>query len=164
MALQTGKFHLKTGGKQTPLVKAGGVKQLALSIRRMEDKELSAEMRKVSKAAAERVVPFAKARTPVGTTGNLRKSIKATATRSQGRIQAGNKRTGKAGVSYSRAVHSGKYFKSTGRRTKGQPFIKDAIPKAWPGIVREYTEGMNRIADAFNAKHGAHRVKGRFKG
>ena len=38
-----------------PLVKAGGVKQLALSIRRVADKELSEKMRKASLLAAEAV-------------------------------------------------------------------------------------------------------------
>ena len=59
-------------GKNTPLVRAGGVRQLALSIRRVNDKELSAKMREASKKAAEEIVPFVKKRVPVGNTGNSR--------------------------------------------------------------------------------------------
>ena len=86
MAVQTKKYLSGTGmkgKKQTPLVMAGGVRQLALSIRRVNDKELSKEMREAAKAAAEKIVPFAKRKAPLGDTGKLRKSIKASATRSQ---------------------------------------------------------------------------------
>ena len=151
-------------GKNTPLVRAGGVRQLALSIRRVNDKELSAKMREASKKAAEEIVPFVKKRVPVGNTGNLKKSIKATATRSQGRINAGNKRkSARTGVPYARAVHSGRYVPSTGKRTKGQPYITKAIPEAWPRLVKEYVQAMNKIAKEFNKKHGVDQVKGAFK-
>ena len=167
MAVQTKKYlsgQGMGGKKQTPLIMAGGVRQLALSIRRVNDKELSKEMREASKAAAEKIVPFAKRKAPVGDTGKLRKSIKASATRSQGRIMAGNNRkAGPAAVPYARAVHSGRYIPSTGARTKGQPFIKKAVPEAWPSLVKEYEAAMNRIAKEFNKKPGVHQMKGAFK-
>ena len=70
-------------GKNTPLVRAGGVRQLALSIRRVNDKELSAKMREASKKAAEEIVPSSRSESQWETL-EPKKSIKATATGSQG--------------------------------------------------------------------------------
>ena len=143
-----------------PLVLAGGAKALAMSIRRMADKELSAEMKAASKAAAETIVPYAKRRAPV-ISGKLRDSIKADATRSQARVKAGSP----SRVPYARAVHSGRYVsqRTKGFRTKPQPFLREAIPEAWPELVKAYTKGLNRIAKKFEKKHGAHKVTGRFR-
>ena len=148
----------------TPLVRAGGVKNLAMSIRRVADKELSEKMRVASKEAAEVIADTAKTLVPRGDTKKLLGSIRASATRSQGRINAGNKyKDTRRGVPYARAVHSGRYDKATGTRTKGQPYIKKAIPKAWPRLVAKYEAAMNEIAKEFSKKHGADQVKGKFK-
>ena len=144
--------------KNEPLVRAGGVAALATSLRKIGDTELSAEMKAVTKAAAEKVVPYAKKRAPVRT-GKLRGSIKATGTRRYARIKAGTEKK----VPYARAIHSGRYIESTGSRTKGAPFIRKAIPEAWPEIIEVFVKGMNRIAKDFEKKHGASRVVGRYK-
>ena len=153
----------KSKGSDTPLVQAGGVKTLAMSIRRVADKELSEKMRTASKEAAEVVASTAKGMVPRGDTKKLLGSIKASATRSQGRIHAGNKYKDRRGVPYARAVHTGRYFKTTGTRTKGQPFIRKAVPKAWPRLVDRYEASLNEIAKEFKRKHGANIVKGRYK-
>lgn len=156
---------VKFTGKATPLVEAGGIKALSQSIRKIGDKELGKEMKAASKEAAEKIVPYAKRRAPVGVgtrnPGALKRSIKADATRSIAKIKAGSAKK----VPYARAVHSGKYVsnRTRGYRTKGQPFLREAIPEAWPELVRAYEDGMNRIADRFFRKHGAHRVVGRYK-
>jgi len=146
-----------------PLVRAGGTKQLALSIRRVADKELSEAMRKASLFAAEAVAGTARGMAPRGDTGKLVKTIKATATRSQGRINAGNKYKDRRGVPYARAVHSGRFNKATGQRTKGNPFIRKAVPKAWSRVVDRYTEQMNAIAKEFSRKHGVDQMKGKYR-
>ena len=153
----------KSKGSDTPLVQAGGVKALAGSIRRVADKELSEKMRKASLEAAEVVSATAKGLVPRGDTKKLLGSIRASATRSQGRIHAGNKYKDRRGVPYARAVHTGRYFKTTGTRTKGQPFIRKAVPKAWPRLVDRYEASLNEIAKEFKRKHGANIVKGRYK-
>ena len=150
---------VKFSGKSTPRVMAGGAKALAMSLRRLGDKELSDEMRAASKAAAETIVPYAKRRAPVQT-GKLQASIKADATRSIAKIKAGSPTR----VPYARAVHSGRYVsqRSRGFRTKPQPFIRKAIPESWPQLVDKYEKGLNNVAKKFAKKHGAHRVTGRF--
>ena len=153
----------KSKGSDTPLVQAGGVKTLAMSIRKVADKELSEKMRVASKEAAEVVAGTARGLVPRGDTKKLLGSIKASATRSQGRIHAGNKYKDRRGVPYARAVHTGRYFKTTGTRTKGQPFIRKAVPKAWPRLVQKYEASLNEIAKEFKRKHGANIVKGRYK-
>ena len=145
--------------KNEPLMRAGGVAALATSLRKIGDDELSAEMKAVTKAAAEKILPYAKKRVPKGATGRLERSLKAEGTRRYARIKAGSAKR----VPYARAIHSGRYIESTGRRTKGTPFIRKAIPEAWPQIVDEFVKGMNRIAKKFEKKHGASRVVGRYR-
>lgn len=153
-----------SGKDNSPLMLAGGAKELALSLRRLGDKELSDEMRAASKAAAQTIVPYARRRAPVGvgtkSPGSLRDSIKADSTRSMARIKAGSPKR----VPYARAIHSGRYVgnRTRGFRTKGNPFLRKAIPEAWPELVDAYEKGLNRVAKKFEKKHGAHRATGRF--
>ena len=147
------------GNVNKPLMLAGGVSRMASSLRRLGDEELSKEMKAVSKAAAQKIVPFAKMQVPVGPTGRLRDTIKADATRRYGRIKAGTP----GRVPYARWVHRGGYFPWSGTRTKATPFLTIAIRKAYPYISDDYIKGMNKIAKKFAAKHGGHRAVGGFK-
>ena len=145
--------------KPKALIEAGGIRTLSRSIRIMADKELGDEMRAASKAAAEKIVPYAKEKVPVGATGRLKASIKADATRSRAIIKAGTPTR----VKYASAVHRGRVMKR-GRRTKHTKYLSEAIPKAWPEMVKEYVDAMDRIAKKFTAKHGVSRVYGRYGG
>ena len=145
--------------KPKALIEAGGIKTLARSMRLIEDKELSDEMRAASKAAAEKIVPYAKAAVPVGVTGRLRESIKADATRSRALIKAGTPTR----VPYAYAVHRGRAMKR-GKHTKRTRYLSEAIPKAWPEMVKEYVDAMDSIAKKFTKKHGVSRVYGRYGG
>ena len=144
--------------KPKALIEAGGIRTLARSLRILEDKELSDEMRAASKAAAEKIVPYAKAAVPVGATGRLKASIKADATRSRAIIKAGTPTR----VKYASAVHRGRYIKSSGKRTRATKYLSTTIPKAWPEMVKEYVQAMDKIAKKFNKKHGVSRVYGKF--
>jgi len=146
-------------GRQTDqLMRAGGISGLATSLRKIGDVELSKEMKAVTKAAAEKIVPHAKRAVPVQT-GKLRDSIKAEGTRRYARIKAGTA----SKVPYARAIHTGRYIPATGERTKGTPYLRSSIPKAYPEIVDEFVKGMNRISKKFRQKHGTDRVVGRYK-
>ena len=123
----------------------------------MADEELSKAMIAASKEAAEKIIPYSKAMVPV-ISGRLKKSIKASATRSRARVTAGSK----VRVPYAVWVHGGRYFPSTGKRTKHTKFLSDAIPKAYPEIIDAYVDQMNEIAKRFRRKHGAHQAKGRY--
>ena len=146
--------------KPKALMRVGGISTMAKSLRLLEDKELSDEMRAASKAAAEKIVPYAKAAVPAKT-GALRASIKADATRRYGRIIAGTPTK----VDYARLVHRGHFMGSGGRGRKypGVKYLSKSIPKAFPQIIDEYVKSMNRIAKAFEKKHGVSRVYGRYK-
>ena len=143
--------------KPKALMRVGGISSMARSLRLLEDKELGDEMKAASLEAARKVIPYSQAMVPV-TTGALRRSIKASATRSRARITAGSPTR----VPYAQWVHGGKYQKSTGKRTKATPYIRKAIPKAFPEIIDAYVAAMDRIAKSFYRKHGAHRVQGRY--
>ena len=146
-------------GRNDPLMRVGGIGSLAMSLRRMGDEELSKEMREASLAAAEKIVPFAKKRVPVRT-GALRDSIEAKATRRHGLIYAGRLVKTKP---YAYLIHAG--FNRGGRQGRyvGKRYISKAVPEAWPLIIDEYVRAMNRIAKAFEKKHGVARVYGGFK-
>ena len=139
-------------------MRAGGISALATSLRKIGDEELSKEMKTVTKAAAEKILPYAKKRVPVQT-GKLRDSIKAEGARRYARIKAGTA----SKVPYARAIHTGRYIPATGERTKGSPYLRSSIPKAYPEIVDEFVKGMNRISKKFRQKHGTDRVVGRYK-
>jgi len=142
------------------LIEAGGVRGIANSLRRMGDEELSKEMKAVSLEAATLVANQAKREVPVGPSGgNLKKTIKPEATRRYARIRAGTP----SKVPYARAVHSGRYFPVSGVRTKGNPYIKRAIPLVYKEVVDVFVEGMNRIAKEFEKKHGVARYTGSYK-
>jgi len=147
---------IKIGRSKEPLLRVGGIGAMATSLRKIGDVELRKEMKTVSKAAAEKIVPYAKARVPVDS-GVLQRSIKSGATARYGKIIAGTP----SKVSYARAVHSG-YGKGR-KRIKGTPFIREAIPEAWGEIKDEYIKGMNRIAKRFEKVHGVSRVYGRYR-
>jgi len=144
--------------KPKALLEAGGIRALSRSIRIVVDKELGDEMRAASKAAAEKIVPHAKKAVPVGATGRLRETIKADATRSRAIIKAGTP----GRVPYASAVHRGRYIKSSGKRTRATKYLSTTIPKAWPEMVKEYVQAMDKIAKKFNKKHGVSRVYGKF--
>ena len=146
------------GDVNEPLLLAGGVRSLAMSLRKVADTELSKQMRLVNKKAADEIVPIAKRMVPVRS-GKLRGSIGSQATRTTARVKAGSK----ARVPYARRIHSGYFHQTTGRRVKGRPFIKDAIPVAWPKIRKEYIKGMNKVSSDFRKKHGGHIAVGRFR-
>ncbi len=148
----------RKGRANEPLMRVGGIGSLAMSIRKIGDTELGDEMKKASLEAAQKIVPFAKAMVPVRS-GALQKTIKAGATRRSGRIEAGTP----SRVPYARAIHSGRFYPSTGTRSRSTKFISKAIPMAWPLIIDDYVKAMNRIAVRFERKHGVARVYGGFK-
>lgn len=132
---------------------ASSLQNLARDPGSATDNELDAKMRAASKAAAEAIVPAAKAAVPV-ISGALQRSIKTDATRRYGRIIAGTP----ARVPYAQWVHGGRYQKSTRKRTKATPFISKVIPKVFPEIIEEYVKAMNSIAKEFQKKHGVDRI------
>ncbi len=132
-------------------MRVGGISQLATSLRKLGDTELSEEMKAASKQAASHIVPIAKRMVPVDT-GTLQSKIKADATRRYAIIQAGTATQAK----YAYRRHRG------WGRVKGVPYIRDAITQGFPEIVKEYVKAMNRLAVKFEKKHGICRVYGRY--
>ncbi len=146
--------------KAKALLQVGGVHGMASSLQNLArdpgsatDNELDRKMKAASKAAAEKIVPYAKAAVPVRT-GSLQRTIKADATRRYGRIIAGTPTR----VPYALAVHRGRYIEGSKKRTKATRFLSSVIPKAFPEIIDEYVKAMNSIAKEFQKKHGVDRI------
>ena len=146
------------GKSADPLIRVGGIGSLAMSLRKIADEELSAEMIAASTEAAAKIVPHAKDLVPVNT-GALRNTIKVgRSTRRYGRVEAGTK----ARVPYAYAVHRGRKLAS-GKISKATPYLSQAVKRAFPEIVKEYVEAMNKIAIKFEKTYGVSRVYGRYK-
>jgi len=144
--------------KAKALLQVGGVHGMASSLQNLAregqgDTDLDRKMKAASKAAAEKIVPYAKAAAPVRT-GSLQRTIKADATRRYGRIIAGTPTR----VPYALAVHRGRDIPGSRKRTKATKFLSAVIPKAFPEIVDEYVKAMNEIAKEFQRKHGVDRI------
>ena len=146
-------------GRQTKaLMQVGGIRGMASSLQNLAregagDTELDKKMRAASKAAAEAIVPAAKAAVPV-ISGALQRSIKADATRRYGRIIAGTP----ARTPYALAVHRGTYRPGSKVRTRATKYLSSVIPKVFPQIIDEYVKAMNSIAKEFQKKHGVDRI------
>ena len=144
--------------KAKALIQVGGVQGMARALQNlaregMGDTELDNKMRAASKAAAEAIVPFAKAAVPVRT-GALQRTIKADAPRRYGRIIAGTPPR----VPCALAVRRGVALPGTRKRTRFTKYLSKSVPKAWPQIVDEYVKAMNEIAKEFQKKHGVDRI------
>ena len=139
--------------KPQALIQAGGIRALSRSIRIMVDKDLGDEMRAASRAAAEKIVPYAKAAVPV-ISGALQRTIKSGATRRYGRIIAGTP----GRVPYALAVHRGTYRRGSKARTRATKYLSSVIPKVFPQIIDEYVKAMNSIAKEFQKKPGVDRI------
>ena len=143
-------------------MQVGGIRGMASSLQNLArdpnqatDNELDAKMRAASKAAAEKIVPHAKAAVPV-ISGALKRSIRAdTPTRRYARIKAGTA----ARTPYALAVHRGTYRPGSKVRTKATKYLSSVIPKVWPQIVDEYVKAMNEIAKEFQKRHGVDRIQ-----
>ena len=144
------------GRQSKALIEVGGIRGMATSLQNLArsdagaDSDLDKKMKAATKAAAEKLVPYAKRAVP-SRTGKLKETIRAEGTRRFARIKAGTPKK----VPYARSVHSGRYFASSGKRTKGTPYIRRSIPQAFPEIIDEFVSAMNAVAKEFNRKYGA---------
>ena len=139
-------------------MQVGGIRGMASSLQNLAregagDTELDKKMKAASKAAAEAIVPAAKAAVPV-ISGALQRSIKSDATRRYGRIIAGTPTR----TPYALAVHRGTYRKGSRVRTRATKYLSSVIPKGFPEIIDEYVKAMNSIAKEFQKKHGVDRI------
>ena len=146
------------GRQSKALMQVGGIRGMASSLQTLAragqgDTELDKKMKAASKAAAEAIVPAAKAAVPV-ISGALQRTIKSDATRRYGRIIAGTP----GRVPYALAVHRGTYRRGSKVRTRATKYLSSVIPKVFPEIIDEYVKAMNSIAREFQKKHGVDRI------
>lgn len=88
------------------------------------------DLTKINRAAAEDVARAARDRAPV-LTGRLRKSVRASATKTRGTVSAGSK-----AVPYAGPIH----FGWPARNIEAQPFIYDALDARRDEVVGKYRE------------------------
>jgi hypothetical protein len=115
-----------------PRVEVTGAKELRRALKHMgaDMKDLT----RINRAAAEDVAKHARDRAP-RRSGRLAKSVKARATRSAGRVQAGSRL-----VPYAGPIHFGWHR----RHISPQPFIYDALDERRSEVVDLYEK---RVAE-----------------
>jgi hypothetical protein len=96
------------------------------------------DLREIHLAAAKIVEEVARERVPVRT-GRLRRTIKASATRTRGVVSAGRNGI----VPYAGPIH----FGWPARNIEPQPFIYDALDARKDQIVRQYEERVGQLVE-----------------
>jgi HK97 gp10 family phage protein len=127
-------------------VEVEGARELQARIRELGDAGLRKELRDANKSVAQIVVDAALPNVPVGKTGNLQRSVKASGTQTSAYGKAGSP----ARVPYAAAIHWG-----TGPRPgtrgphniTGRPFLWDAADQTINRAVREYEDAIQDLLD-----------------
>ena len=95
------------------------------------------DLKTANRNAADTVVSAAKPATPYKD-GYLQASVRATATKREGRIRAGNNRTSKTGVPYANPIHWG----WPSRKIKANPWLLQAARKTEPQWLIAYKAAL----------------------
>lgn len=123
-------------------------------IRDLGDTELRKQLKDANKSVAQMVVDAALPNVPIGKTGNLQRSVKASATQTAAYGKAGSP----ARVPYAAAIHwgegAGNINHTTGatvgrpaRNIRGRPFLWDAADRTINRAVREYEDQIQDLID-----------------
>lgn len=142
-----------------PVVVIEGADALAREFRRIADKDLQKMLRIANKKSADVVVQKALPNVPVGATGRLKASVRATGSQRFGEARAGN-----AQVAYAAAIHwgrgnlntnfkTGKYAKAQrGGPIKGRPFLTDAADGSVDAVTAIYTVEIGKVLATIQSK------------
>lgn len=138
-------------------IQVEGLRELSKALRNLEDKELPKQLRLANKKAAEVVAQEAKTRVPVRT-GNLQRSIKATASRTSASVKMGSAKVPYAGwIEFGGSIK----FKTrdavlTREVVKGGRYIRPSAQDKHLTIMAIYEREVNEVIGRFN--HGSIQV------
>lgn len=136
--------------KEYSSIKIEGLKDVRKRLRATGD-DLH-ELRDLHRDIAKRIATEAKARAPVGATGNLRKSVRGSGSKTMATVRMGNKR-----VPYANAIHWGRRMwpsltaePKPPRRPFWAPiprraFIYDTIQENARRVEKQYEEFIQRV-------------------
>lgn len=138
----------RTGASRVDAVRieVTGAAELRKALRRMGADVK--DMTKIHREMADKVAGEARGRAPRAT-GNLARSVKASATQKVARVQAGNNRKKVKGrrdsnsVPYAGPIHFG-WFR---RNIDPQPFIYDALDRRRDEVVRRYERHVGELVE-----------------
>ena len=119
-------------------LKIEGLREVQAALRGVSDTAKN-EMKATHLKAAQVIVPLARQLAPVRT-GRLAASLKATATRTSGRVRAGS-----AAVPYAGPIH----FGWPARNIKPQPFVYEALDPRRDEVLNIYEARMAQIIDKY---------------
>ena len=131
-----------------------GAQQLSRALRQFGDKEITKELRKSNRLAAQLVRDEARKRVPVDS-GALQGTIRSAGTRTIARIRVGRAKATKTKgvVNYAWLVHRGHVLPGGGRYA-GVPYLRDAISDTWDEVLAAYEKGLRDAARRANLKYG----------
>lgn len=120
-----------------PGIKILGLKALARQLTEISE-ELPLELKALNLVAAKDIARAAKDRTPVGETGALQDSIRASATLTRGTVSAGG-----AGVPYAGVIHFGWPRHNIARA----PFLFEALDNRRAAVFATYDAGVKALVE-----------------
>lgn len=119
-------------------LKIEGLREVQAALRGVSDTAKN-EMKATHLQAAKIIVPLAKQLAPVRT-GRLAASLRASATRTSGRVRAGSN-----AVPYAGPIH----FGWPARSIKPQPFVYEALDPRRDEVLEIYAKRMNQIIEHY---------------
>jgi HK97 gp10 family phage protein len=120
-----------------------GLNEVLRDLRRFGDKDTPKAIRAANKAAADLVVPTAKAEAP-HKSGDLARSVGAKATARAGSVKAGSR----VRVPYAGPIHFGWWS----RRIPPNPFLYRAVDKRINEVHAIYVKQIDQAIGAFKAR------------
>jgi HK97 gp10 family phage protein len=133
---QTGTYGFRYTGAGA--VKIEGLREVNKALRDLSD-DLKNSMKETHLAAAKTIVPEAMRLAPVRS-GALARSLRATATRTGGRVRAGG-----STVPYAGPIH----FGWPARRIKPQPFVYEALDPRRDEVIDVYVKRLNELIEHY---------------
>jgi len=125
-----------------PTIVVEGMKELKRDLRRLQDQDLTQELRNANKEIAQRIVATALPNVSVRT-GRLKASV-----RGLGNLGGAVGKAGGAGVPYAGVIHWG----WPKRGIKARPFLKNAADSVESGVVDDYERRINRLLEKVSAE------------
>jgi HK97 gp10 family phage protein len=134
--MTTGRFGFQYTGQGA--VKIEGLREVQRALKDLSD-DLKNEMKSTHLAAANAVLPEAQRLAPFRT-GALSASLRASATRTGGRIRAGS-----ASTPYAGPIH----FGWPARSIRPQPFVYEALDPRRDEVIEVYAKRLNELIEKY---------------
>ena len=132
---------------KTVSIKVENLRQLRTAMSKV-DKNLTKDLRKINKKAAQVVADEAERTAPVGPSGKLQNSVGVRASNTSASVKVGSA----SRVPYAGAVVYGWKNRPQGGSNPATPFVPEALVKELPTVRRIYEADLDKIVRVLESK------------